>query len=296
MSQGVLGHPVHESLERFDETPTRQDARIYWLLRIGCAMCFVGHGAWGVITKAGWLPLYAALGIGPSVAWRTMPLIGAVDITCGVLALVFPFRALVAYLIGWTLFTALLRPLAGLGVAEFLERAGNYGPPIAFFLIASRDSSRWFERIDVRALSSETLARVGWVLRVSIALLLVGHGSFALFQEKKLFIDQWRSVGVPAGTAFLHVLGAAEIVAAIAVFVAPSRRLLLAVACWKIGSEMLYPVSGRLRDGWEWLERGGDYVAPLALVCVLALIDRAARRTTPRSPRAGGVENSLAAY
>ena len=24
-------------------------------LRIACAMCFIGHGSWGVITKAEWL-------------------------------------------------------------------------------------------------------------------------------------------------------------------------------------------------------------------------------------------------
>jgi len=113
---------------RVDRVATRPEVTIHWLLRIGCAMCFVGHGAWGVITKSGWVPLYGVFGIPASLAWKTMPVIGAVDITFGALVLFFPFRALFGYMALWTLLTALLRPLAGLGVWEFLERAGNYGP------------------------------------------------------------------------------------------------------------------------------------------------------------------------
>jgi hypothetical protein len=119
-------------------------------------MCFVGHGAWGVITKAGWLPFYGVFGIGPAMAWKTMPLVGALDITLGATVLLFPFRALLGYLVAWTLFTALLRPAAGMGWWEFLERAGNYGPPLAFLLIARAQRRRWFEPIEVRALSPET--------------------------------------------------------------------------------------------------------------------------------------------
>jgi len=109
------------------------------------------------------------------------------------------------------------------------------------------------------------------VLRISIALLLVGHGGFALIQEKKILVDQWQSIGVPAGRTFLHVLGIAEMGAAIAVLCRPSRWLLLVIGYWKIASELLYPVSGKLRDVWEWLERGGDYVTPLAATAAMGL-------------------------
>jgi hypothetical protein len=257
---------------RVDRVATRPEVTIHWLLRIGCAMCFVGHGAWGVITKSGWVPLYGVFGIPASLAWKTMPVIGAVDITFGALVLFFPFRALFGYMALWTLLTALLRPLAGLGVWEFLERAGNYGPPIALFIVASQRNGHWLERVEARPLSPEILRRVAWVLRISIALLLVGHGGFALIQEKKILVDQWQSIGVPAGRTFLHVLGIAEMGAAIAVLCRPSRWLLLVIGYWKIASELLYPVSGKLRDVWEWLERGGDYVTPLALLCLLALL------------------------
>ena len=38
------------------ETLHRQ---LHWVLRISVALCFIGHGTWGIITKAGWLPFFA---------------------------------------------------------------------------------------------------------------------------------------------------------------------------------------------------------------------------------------------
>lgn len=70
--------------------------------------------------------------------------------------------------------------------------------------------------------------------------------------------------------------------------------MLIAIAYWKIGTELLYPISGPLRDGWEWVERGGDYVAPFALMFALALMaelsgprwqGRLARHPEPGSPK-----------
>jgi hypothetical protein len=237
-------------------------------------MCFIGHGAWGLITKPGWLPLYGVFGISPSLAWKTMPLIGAVDIALGLGTLVYPLRALLGYLAVWTVFTALLRPLAGLGWWEFLERAGNYGPPIALLVIASAQNDPWCGRAQARPLSAQALARLAWVLRISVALFLVGHGGLALIQEKRLLVDHWCSIGVHADRTFLRCVGAAEMGAAVAVFVRPSRGLLLGIACWKVSSELLYPMAGGLTDVWEWVERGGDYVAPLALRFVLCFLDR----------------------
>jgi len=275
----AVAHPLTQSWRpaasrRLEGVPSRPEAMLHGLLQVACAMCFIGHGAWGVLTKAGWLPLYGALGISPSVAWKTMPFVGAVDITLGAAVLVFPCRALLGYMVLWTLFTALLRPWAGLGWWEFFERAGNYGPPLALLVAASQPSVRWFQRIEARPVRPAAVGRVAWVLRVSIALLLLGHGGFARIQEKRVLIDHWQSIGVPAGRVFLHWLGGIEMAVALAVCFWPSRFLLLGIGTWKIASELLYPISGRLRDTWEWVERGGDYLCPLALLAVLALLDR----------------------
>lgn len=147
-------------------------------------------------------------------------------------------------------------------------------PPLALLVAASQPSVRWFQRIEARPVRPAAVGRVAWVLRVSIALLLLGHGGFARIQEKRVLIDHWQSIGVPAGRVFLHWLGGIEMAVALAVCFWPSRFLLLGIGTWKIASELLYPISDRLRDTWEWVERGGDYLCPLALLAVLALLDR----------------------
>ena len=55
-----------------------------------------------------------------------------------VLAVLFAPRGLpLAYMTAWALWTALLRPLAGESAFESLERAGNYGVPLALLLMTA---------------------------------------------------------------------------------------------------------------------------------------------------------------
>jgi len=109
--------------------------RVYWLLRLACAAEFIGHGAFGIITKAAWVPYFGVVGIPPDVAWDLMPLIGSVDIALGVLVgLVRPARALLLYMASWGLLTATIRPLAGEPIWEFVERVPNWAIPLSFLL------------------------------------------------------------------------------------------------------------------------------------------------------------------
>jgi hypothetical protein len=68
---------------------------------------------------------------------------------------------------------------------------------------------------------------------------------------------------VEAGAA-LAVQGGIEIALAAAVLASPGPPLLLGVLAWKVGTEMLFPISGD--SFWECVERGGSYGAPLALL------------------------------
>ena len=97
-------------------------------------MCFVGHGAFGVITKEAWVPYFAVVGIGRDTAFALMPFIGTVDIAMGVLALVRPTPAVFVWMTVWALWTAFLRPLSGEPLWEALERAGNYVVPAMLVL------------------------------------------------------------------------------------------------------------------------------------------------------------------
>ena len=33
--------------------------KLYWLLRVGVIGCFIGHGAYGLLTKEAWVPYSA---------------------------------------------------------------------------------------------------------------------------------------------------------------------------------------------------------------------------------------------
>ncbi len=274
-------------------TGTNAITSAHWLLRVACAWCFIGHGAWGIYQKPGWLPFYQALGIPDRLAWPTMPVVGAIDIAMGLLVLVHPCRAALVWMSFWCLFTALLRPLAGMGWWELLERGGNYAPPLALLVLAAAQPGvGWFDRVEVsRELPARIASAARWTLRIGIASLLIGHGGFAAFEVRSMLLDHWASIGLDLSTTTLRAIGWMEIAAGMAVLGALSVPLLIAVAGWKVATELLYPISGGAMDTFEWVERGGDYFAPLALIALMsikpsgALPRSAPARSSPRGVR-----------
>ena len=42
----------------------RDSGPFHWLLRTACAAEFVGHGAFGIMTKAAWVPYFGVVEIG----------------------------------------------------------------------------------------------------------------------------------------------------------------------------------------------------------------------------------------
>src|ERR1700730_13327920 len=104
--------------------------KIHHTLRIASAMCFIGHGAFGIITKAIWCNYFAVFGVDKVNAYRLMPLVGTVDILMGMLLLIKPLRVVAVWLVIWGIITASCRPFSGEPFAEFIERAGNYAVPL----------------------------------------------------------------------------------------------------------------------------------------------------------------------
>jgi phosphohistidine phosphatase SixA len=237
--------------------------RLELLLRIGVAGCFIGHGAFGVIGKEAWLPYFAAVGIGDAWAWRLMPVVGSIDVLIGLLVLIAPRPAYLVYAAFWATWTALLRPLAGESAFETLERAGNYGVPIALLLLAGAGlspSRAWLKGLKVPPMPPERRRAVMLALRATVVVLLLGHGGLALIGAPVL-ASHAALVGMADGG--LAVVGGFEIALAAAVAVRPAASLLLVAVAWKVGTEALYPVAGA--PFWEFVERAGSYVAPLAL-------------------------------
>lgn len=244
--------------------------KMHYILRIAAAMCFIGHGAFGIITKPVWCNYFAVFGIGHDMAYRLMPIVGTADIILGLILLFYPIRVVPAWLVIWGLVTASLRPLSGEPFAEVIERAGNFGAPLALLLLAGPASGYkrfggWLAKLDSNPQPDEkTFARVTLCLRVVVFLLLLGHGWLNLV-EKKGLIAQYSGLGFsnPAKTALFA--GLFEIITAIALLIKPVRPLLLALFIWKMGTELFYPHY----ELFEWVERGGSYGSLLAVYFAL---------------------------
>ena len=242
--------------------------RIHLWLRVGIAGCFIGHGAFGVLRKEAWLSYFALFGIDAGAAAVLMPLVGAVDIGVGVLALLRPMPALYLYGVLWCLWTALLRPLAGESGWEVAERAGNYGVPLAALVLIgiSRLRTAPFARLRSGDADPRALPDVFLVCQWTTALLLAGHAMLAL-GGKPLLMEQLTAFHL--GDNSLFVLGMIELTLALACIGFPSARLFGVVVFWKLFTESLYPLTGA--PLWEFIERAGSYIAPVvaARLCVL---------------------------
>jgi hypothetical protein len=241
---------------------SNQTKNIYYTLRIACVMCFIGHGAFGIITKPVWCNYFAVFGISQEIAYTLMPYVGVMDICMGLIILFYPLRVAVGWLVVWGTITALMRPLSGEPFAEFIERAGNYGAPLALLLLTNSKENKWFKPITLQQiqLNETTIKRVKICLRLVVFLLFVGHGWLNII-EKKALLDVYKTLGFSNTANVAHIIGSLEILAAISVLIRPIASVLLIFFVWKIISELFYPHW----EIFEFIERGGSYGAILAL-------------------------------
>jgi hypothetical protein len=99
--------------------------------------------------------------------------------------------------------------------------------------------------------------------------LLIGHGAFD-FAMRKDWSGYAAALGTSPATVAAHPLrpfaGWAEVVFGLLVLVCPAAPVLMFVFVWKVGTEALRPLAGE--PIWEFIERGGSYAAPLALLAL----------------------------
>jgi len=279
--------------------------QLNWTLRITVALCFIGHGTWGLITKSGWLPFFASQGIEGELAWTLQRMIGAFDIVMALLLLWRPNRAILLWMFLWALWTAILRPLAGnldkpkpdevaegqwvveirkearpdkTQTWEFWERAGNWGPPFMLlvmggaFAVRRKDLLGGYKEPDIK---ESTIDTIFFLCKLCLALLLIGHAGFGFVVQKPMLIAHWQSIGVNADIAFISQIGYAEFALGVMIFLAPIRPLIVLALAWKLFTEFLYvpadTVSGMgVVNIFEWIERWGDYGIPLAMLYILS--------------------------
>ena len=264
---------------------------LQWVLRISMAGTYIGHGAFGIIGKDGWLPYFNLFGLTDSQGWALMPIVGALDIAFGILILLWPMRVLMVHLAVWGVATAMFRPLTGEGLwEEIFERGGNYCVPLALLVLTGGggDSiTRWFHRVsEGPVLTRAKAVAIHWILRVGTALLLVGHGGFGVWMHKSVWLRYFGALGVSPETVanlnLYYVVGWFEIGLGLAILVKPVRPLLVAACLYKVGTELLRPAAGE--PWWEFIERAGSYLAPVGML----LVDRYVRRSRLEVVTAGG--------
>jgi len=113
---------------------------VSWILRIGIAATFIGHGTFAFYVNPSWVKYLETVGFSATSAVEIMPVIGVIDIMVGMIVLIKPFRIIILYAFIWTFLTALIRPLSGESIWMFVERGSNFAAPLAlYFLLYSWD-------------------------------------------------------------------------------------------------------------------------------------------------------------
>src|SRR3989344_1917181 len=109
---------------------------IEWVLRIAVAGEFIGHGVFAVQGKKDWIAWFGKFGVADAdLATQLLFWIGAMDIVLALWVLWKPWRPALLWMTFWGFWTALLRPLVGMPVWDFVERSANWGAPLALLLL-----------------------------------------------------------------------------------------------------------------------------------------------------------------
>lgn len=119
---------------------------IEWILRIAVAGEFIGHGVFGLQVKQGWIPYFTSVSLSADTAAILLPLIGALDIALAILILIKPVRIALLWMTFWAFATALIRPIAGESIWDFVERFANIGAPLALLYLRGipKSLNEWF--------------------------------------------------------------------------------------------------------------------------------------------------------
>ena len=107
-----------------------------WILRISVAGEFIGHGIFAIQGKKDWIGWFSNFGISDmETATQLLFIIGLIDIALAILILIKPIRLALLWMILWGFWTALLRPIVGMPIWDFVERWANWGAPLALLFL-----------------------------------------------------------------------------------------------------------------------------------------------------------------
>jgi len=120
---------------------------VEWVLRIAVAGEFLGHGVFALQGKESWIEYFTSVGFSAEAGASLLPLIGTMDVVLAILILVKPVRLALLWMAFWGFATAIIRPIAGEPIWDFVERFANIGAPLALLLLVGwpKTLKEWFK-------------------------------------------------------------------------------------------------------------------------------------------------------
>ncbi len=111
------------------------EKKVEWLLRIGIAGEFAGHGLLAIGGKADWIKwISQMIYVDSATATTLLSIIGVLDVIVAIIVLWKPtIKPVLLWATFWGFWTALVRPLVGVGWLDFVERSANWAAPLALF-------------------------------------------------------------------------------------------------------------------------------------------------------------------
>lgn len=109
---------------------------INWVLRISVAGEFLGHGVFALQGKQQWIGwMTEILGTSATTSATLLWWVGIMDIAVALIILFRPINAILLWAALWGFWTALVRPIVGEPIWDFVERWANWGAPLALLLL-----------------------------------------------------------------------------------------------------------------------------------------------------------------
>ncbi|OGE83119.1 MAG: hypothetical protein A2846_01165 [Candidatus Doudnabacteria bacterium RIFCSPHIGHO2_01_FULL_49_9] len=112
---------------------------VEWVLRIAVAGEFLGHGILAIGGKQSWVGWFSQFGVtDTALATKLLFIVGVIDVVVALIVLIRPIRIVLLYMVIWGFWTAILRPIVGESIWDFVERSANWGAPLALLLMRGR--------------------------------------------------------------------------------------------------------------------------------------------------------------
>lgn len=105
------------------------------ILRIGVFGTFLGHGILALQVNPAWIRFLLMAGFTSEQAQIVMPMIGTLDIVLAIWVLFKPNKYILIWMVFWAFLTALMRPLSGASLLQFVERSANWAAPLALLYL-----------------------------------------------------------------------------------------------------------------------------------------------------------------